>query len=1284
MPYPYTQSLVGQEQFWTSGPQTVPDPVSEQIAGLAKFGMGVGALALLGRHKFSPDRRGWDYLIHAVRAIEEYSPGHIFRTFQISHMMSPLETPSLQKRFFSPELLSQLRRTESGRAWIDHLTRLVGQNMTSAEIMKYGFRYEGGQLLLGEREKRVLLRYANVIRSPTGASPTFQIAYARSLKGGPLFEKPPLVGLEYADYEARKASRTFTQRIKYINKVDEITDEVFMFTGGQTRLQAAKRALFGYGTALSERINQLARAPFELEPIATILKKVPFINRLRFGVVPSSGLRTFGKITAKLGILGYASYLAYQHLDYQVRQSKIFDDTILAEGITTGLATVWTRSQMALSEAADYLGLHTYREKQEQIAPGSTQISRLLAFPIMGAFGALGISYGQRLYRQIGFRRSGLSMGQASIAATAQDALWKQSIYGGVLPDDLLTSIEPTTLKLLEGQTQKQLSRWEGYLAKRIAEAQQKKGLGGGFLRLFGKISPTKLKMLIGGAVGTALIAPFLPGALIPSERPEELEDLYSGKKKVAIRKGRWWEFGRSPYEGQRIDRFREHWYPRMLARAKEKAIYGEEELSPFERWYKENFTYELEQRHYYERPYPITGTAFEDIPFIGPLLAGTIGRLIKPPRIMHEEEWMRSGESGEVEYLRMPLKHEEQILPGEKEPGAPISPYGAKGIIGEQIYRLTEMIGLPGFTMTSIKEAITGRADTFDQEMQLESARHMYGAEREYWDLELGGGLGTTELIRRLYPHRRRQIELYNPIRNQMPEWLPGPGERSPDFLHGDPYTKIPEGELRLPGRGYAALHPELIGVKPEDYPAIHKFSILADVAPYTDKYAQALADIRVARKQGKLTPEEEEMYQATLEQVKARKIRKEFTPYQYKPRKMTPVEEMLAMANQDEKQKSEPSWFERTVGRFWETITHNAETPFEYLTPISPAAKLIHARTAVEDYERTQVYGTQNAFWSHPIRDFFIPFFSSSRSLLGWEGIPKHVQEKRDLEEYFDILKYVKYTSLKRGAQAVNDEELAKEYENKRRETLFGINPYTYNFSHIFRSLPRNDRDYFNAFVEADLEERKQILQMIPDNEKSLFIARWKMKDVNDLQKAVKKGLLNEKQVQEAEKIVNQLYQEKDTEGFPKTKQLWEEYLTTRLPNESYADWYRRTQLLEEKLEGRPLPGPDWVGWHPAVDLDDIKLKIVQNEGRNTYDYDLWSDRVRAVARRPFIEEATKALEGYMSPNEVRNRVLSVLEAHNIRNAHIEVIPNGGGDIDLQLSEDRSKDVHDILRYD
>ncbi len=48
----------------------------------------------------------------------------------------------------------------------------------------------------------------------------------------------------------------------------------------------------------------------------------------------------------------------------------------------------------------------------------------------------------------------------------------------------------------------------------------------------------------------------------------------------------------------------------------------------------------------------------------------------------------------------------------------------------------------------------------------------------------------------------------------------------------------KVDQGFARLPGAGYEAIHPELKGVNPEDYPDMTKLAILADVAPYSREY--------------------------------------------------------------------------------------------------------------------------------------------------------------------------------------------------------------------------------------------------------------------------------------------------------------------------------------------------------------------------------------------------------------------------------------------------------------
>ena len=126
------------------------------------------------------------------------------------------------------------------------------------------------------------------------------------------------------------------------------------------------------------------------------------------------------------------------------------------------------------------------------------------------------------------------------------------------------------------------------------------------------------------------------------------------------------------------------------------------------------------------------------------------------------------------------------------------------------------------------------------------QGSRQMTNVSRRYYEQELGAGMGPSPGFNEMFgysePLRRFiQREGFEPqaneIPNTMPSWMPGKDYYT-DFHKGDPYVKVDQGFARLPGAGYAALHPELEDVNPEDYPDINKMAILADVAPYSREY--------------------------------------------------------------------------------------------------------------------------------------------------------------------------------------------------------------------------------------------------------------------------------------------------------------------------------------------------------------------------------------------------------------------------------------------------------------
>jgi hypothetical protein len=1246
------------EVFWTSGAQSLPVTDTEAAYGLTKFGLGVGAIGLLGRTKLASGGRVWDKYMTAVRGFEEYSPARMGRTFQISHMMSPWETASRQSRYLSPDIIRQMRSTTGGTTWIENVERLIGRDIRG-DLLDQGFRFEGGQLLSGRTGGEVLLKHAGIIRSPMGVTPTFQEGYFRSLANGPV----------------RGLRSSLTSKVAF-EGAEGIQSEVFSIAGGRSRTQAAGRFLGGVGTSFVERFNRLIQQPAEILPgyLGKLAGKIGSV----LTVEPSSGLKTLGKLSLKLGVGLPAAYMAYDLADWGLRQ-------LGTAGITGAAANIITGANMMASQAAEYTGGHALREWQEGVAPGSTEMSKLLAFPFMGAFGGAAINYARNVAKQAAYRKGGYDLAAASTMVQAEKHFMIQSLYGTEIPENISKMMTPDTIGMVQGQVEVAMKGLQGRMAKRIASTQSRGGLLGMASRLLGKATPTKLKSIVGGVIGLGLVAPFIPGAMVPSERPEELEKIYSGEQLVPIRRGRWWEMGRSAWEGGRVDRFVPNWNVRLQSNVRDIGVYGED-LPAIAKFWKQNFTYDVEERNYWTRPYPITGTAFEDVPLIGPLLAPTLGQLVKPAKLMHTEE--SYGPGGSIREMPMRFGERGAISSlGEQGSGSPINPYGIKGTISEFTYRMQEMVGLPGFTLGAIKQATTGTEGFFDQEQRLQSASEMYSTSRDFYEEELGGMGMTNEAFRRLFP-RDRKTPVWNAIPNAFKDiyWLPGEGDRSPNFKVGDPYRAIEHGEFRLPGPGYDILHPELAGVDPNMWPTVAKYRMLADVAPYSEEHKKIKGQITSMKRAGHLGPEEVAEVAEIERQTAEKKTGKRFHDYKYRDSVLAPAQEMLEAANEFAKSDQKPGFLGTALGSYWETLSHNAETPFEFLTPISPGSKFVHMRTAIEDYEKTQVYGSEQSFWQAPVRDFFRPFGEAAAHAAGWEGIPDHIKQRRDVEDYFDMLKYIKMTKLKGMAAQSGDAEAFAEFEQKRRETLTGVNPYTQQYTQIFRALPRRDRDYFNDFAAADLGDQAKILKMVPENEKALYLARWQQANVAAIKSAEKKGLMSDSQISQANDEVKAMYENADAEGMPKSTETWAEYQATRVKGESYGDWYRRTKLLPQKLSGKGLPGPDWVGWNPAVSLDDIKLKVVENLGDSPYEYDIWPDQQRQAARRPYLEQAAQDLQSTMdSPGEVRSRIQSLLTANNVRADMITVTPLAGAQentVNIDIHEDRSNDVREVIR--
>lgn len=860
------------------------------------------------------------------------------------------------------------------------------------------------------------------------------------------------------------------------------------------------------------------------------------------------------------------------------------------------------------------------------------------------------------------------------------------------------------------------------------------------FLKFFNKRSP----LAIGLVAGFAAMIPFLPGMLGSRKSARELQDIYSGREPVAVRSGRWWDLGTTPWEGNRIKEYRPHWSVLHRSHAEDISLYGSEK----ERWAHNPILhplrylsdpYWLEKKNYKDRPYPITSPAFSNVPLVGPLLAGTIGKIVKPVMRMHSE-W--SGDDYHIGSTRL-----EPRGPKALPPPPPRQEFDFKDTVNREALQLSELVGLPGFIARTLFSSAYPDKDT-GKDVYFQGSRMMENVSRRYYEKELGAGvgpnldftqqLGYTEPLRRFIQPEPKRFEA-NEIANAMPSWLPGE-DYFMNFKVGDPYAKIAEGYARLPGAGYESLHPEVAGIDPEEYPELTKMSILGDVAPYSPEYRRYEAHVRamsendtamrieyekvaarvkamkdsVVRTDDRRFSEEVSKARGTVSRVtragvelaefpgrkfiissvgysaadqsamilgehndwskeqvatevdaRQQRLSDFLNEYLEPGNEVTITTPVGAIESQEDvsavfdvegtninkaliteglgqyrrdlagpESQAMFGWFGRVAGSLAENVSFTGDesrlNPLRYI-PTPYHTKLWQERTPLAQYNLQEVEGARLRRWQHPIEDFLMPYARGVyRRVVGDLGVPGITQKKWDLNTMSDMLEYIRDMKL-----AGTDPSLHGKYTSQASRTATGANLFG-SPTFVASTFSGRDATYFQRFLkESDPNERRKILSTVPAEMARALSAQW-VASAADIARA---------EGRQVPKIGEggRLFTEQSLEDYSKAD--------TKL---NYGD-YERSKEISEFFSSHSLNLPEEASsplYDPAIDYEDVKLKIVQQEGYDAHDFGLFDDRAALLWRKPYIDGAVRELTGpdRKSVEDVRRSVEEmILQAHD-----------------------------------
>ena len=818
-------------------------------------------------------------------------------------------------------------------------------------------------------------------------------------------------------------------------------------------------------------------------------------------------------------------------------------------------------------------------------------------------------------------------------------------------------------------------------------------------------------------AVGMLPMLPFLPGFLGSTKSYEERKAEYKGKKEVAVRKNRGWLLSTSPFEGDQASSFRRHALNLIESDWENRGVVW----PSFTARFAHNITgglygrYMLENYHASDQPVYQSAPYGASIPIIGPIIASTVGRFIKPTIDYHKfSSDSASGAGtgrGEGQEFQtkdgFPRRSVETALmnPTELAKYVGITDESNVGSMANRSSRMFhDFIGFRGFMYESIKERITGLKQPDEFTPYKQSAMEMYNPAQQMWAYKAGDvGLVSGEFLRRIFMYPEKRWEVNN-IPNELSgvSWIPQQGgedgkKSNRDLTRGTTFDKVDMGWLYGSRKGWEFLFPTMKGKDLEQYPSQVRTEILKHIAPHSTEFDQSAHRTNFLAISNQLDPMQEQRYYETMAQVG--ELRQQLYSnedefgYNVDTMKMKGKVDSVdnegrftiegqdrvfrlagvSLAEEDVRatilRTSEYSSAEQVsavamnrINRASELISSKIKVGgrIEFEIPAidqmiksdteievqmggfnkhlieSGAAfadtgnlskyniaqqisglsgkmiakywdvmtsgesfwlnKLIPKKDYLSKYLYSNVFNREVKLWQHPIEQIFKPMVASTLHKFGIDKIPQFTVQRRRKQEYWDIIKYLKGKKLEA-------ETGDPTYRQMWKETMIGSNPVTDGKEQLLKALPQNEKIYFDKFIsEPDPKKRGKILKFLPAASRRIYTSIW--------EKEAHNANLFKDREQEAkwENI-------EETEGFGMSEEENKQFLKETNGLTSKANW-KRAKYIEEFAKNNPLPDASSHLFDEDVDLDNVELLSLREQGENVEDYGFFEDKIRQSA--------------------------------------------------------------------
>lgn len=281
-----------------------------------------------------------------------------------------------------------------------------------------------------------------------------------------------------------------------------------------------------------------------------------------------------------------------------------------------------------------------------------------------------------------------------------------------------------------------------------------------------------------------------------------------------------------------------------------------------------------------------------------------------------------------------------------------------------------------------------------------------------------------------------------------------------------------------------------------------------------------------------------------------------------------------------------------------------------------------------------------------------------------LSKKYIPKDTEKKWEIEEYFDRLEYMKYTSLfhktarkAKRKEGVDVNRIINEYERNKEKNDKIIDELEEQKKKAERMIDEQAKNQLIATLDGKINELLTPIQYLKAGEYTKSALAYK-KAADTTMYGLSEDATTADVLRSLPKYDRDFFLDFANVKDPKERK---KILETVSPYKAKAlkimwgEEFKEQESNNNFFNNHNLPNMFWAGWHSNVDLDNVKMKTIENEGMMLSDFGMYESAKNdpAAIRAPEIREMNSST----NPLSLQANMLSLLNGVGFQSVDVSV---------------------------